>query len=368
MPPISSPALNTSPTNYHARSSSTSVTPVDTTLLCQHNLTMNSVLGIPPLYPHQLHNPRFNIHSNLGHSFPTQVLHLTFSSFIVSQPMNTPTGRKRKADDDDLRGDERMSASPTSSPNIPTQGLPRSVKRPRSGLVGRPLGLSRLLETLDVASLRNVLRSICDQHPAIAAEVIKSAPRPTVASALDLLKGYENALQNSFPFGGNPASDYAYYRVRPHLLALLDALSDFTPHFLPPNETQLGLSLSFLDGATEILHRLPNWDNMQHNLMKQNAYEEMSKAWSVVFREAEKRAGGISLHYEGWDKKLAKHNEQAQGRLQHALNELSAVLGWTGAQGSGQQHSTVGDDRASIRQELLSGNYGGNLGVRVGPW
>ncbi|KAI4134667.1 MAG: hypothetical protein LQ347_001339 [Umbilicaria vellea] len=242
------------------------------------------------------------------------------------------------------------------------------MKRAKSGPAGRPLALARLLETLDVDSLRGVLRSICDRHPDIGSEVVNTAPRPSVSSALSVLNNYESALQASFPFGGNSTSDYAYNRVKQPLLALLDALNDFTPHFLPPNESQATQSLGFLDGATDIIHRLPNWNTFQNNLHKQNAYDEISKAWALVIREAAKRAGGIQLQYGGWDQKLAKHNQLAHGKLHEAVEEMRMNLGWMGGQPQTQQLGGRGHDVNSVRQELLSGTYGANLPVRVGPW
>ena len=241
------------------------------------------------------------------------------------------------------------------------------MKRARSGPVGRPLALPRLLETLDADSLRGILKTLCEQHPTIGTQVTSIAPRPSVSSALGVLKNYESAVQDSFPFGGSSSSDYAYNRVRQALLALLEALNDFTPHFLPPNETQATQSLSFLDGATDVIHRLPHWDNFQNNLHKQNAYDEISKAWALVLREAAKRAGGIQLQYGGWDQKLAKHNERSHGKLHEAVSELSAILGWMGGQPQVQQYSAREEDRNTVRQELLSGTYGSNLSVRVGP-
>jgi protein Cut8 len=282
-------------------------------------------------------------------------------------------GRKRKAEDDESYEsgslDDRMSASPSNSPAISHRSLPtqRQIKRARSGPAGRPLSLPRLLETLDAEAMRTVLRSICERHPAIGSEVVHTAPRPTVASALEVLKRYESSLRSSFPFGGRPSSDYAYNRVRQPLMDLLEALNDFTPHFLPPNEPQTSLSLSFLDGATEIVNRLPTWDSGQNNMHKQNAYEEISKAWTLVIREAAKRGGGIQLQYGGWDQKLGKHNQEANGKLQEALNELSASLGWIGGQTlSGSNTASAG--LGSIRRQLLSGTYGTSLPVGVGPW
>ncbi|KAI9701594.1 MAG: Tethering factor for nuclear proteasome sts1 [Candelina mexicana] len=297
------------------------------------------------------------------------------------------TNRKRKADDDEYAtgpdrygshesnssgdGDDRMSASPSNSPALglrPFQQAThhRQVKRARPNVSGRPLALSRLLETLDAQAMRTVLGSLCERHPEIGTEVVSTAPRPSVSSALNVLSNYESCLKASFPFGGNSSSDYAYNRVKQPLAELLDALNDFTPHFLPPNESQASTSLSFLDGATEIVHRLPAWDSFQNNLQKQTAYEEISKAWALVVREAAKRGGGIQLQYGGWDQKLAKHNERADGRMQSAINDLRSNLGWIGGPQPLCSSSGSQVEVGSIRHQLFSDTYGTIPPVRVG--
>lgn len=289
---------------------------------------------------------------------------------MPSYPPAGSASRKRKAEDDEPQMEDRMSFSPSNSPAPTTRSLPayRNAKKSRSGPAGRPLALPRLLETLDADSLRTVVQSLCTRHPQIGSEVEQTAPRPSVPSALNVLKNYETALQASFPFGGDSSSDYAYNRVRESLIALLDALADFTPHFLPPNEAQASQSLTFLDAATDIIHRLPDWSSFQNSLHKQNAYEEICGAWALAIREAAKKAGGMQLQYGGWDQRLAKHNQQANGKLQDAVNELSANIGWMGGQHQTQQQGSRGDDVNSVRQELLAGTYGKNLSVRVGPW
>lgn len=277
-------------------------------------------------------------------------------------------GRKRKAEDEEPQADDRMSTSP--SPSLHQRPLPtqRIAKRLRPGTTGRPLPLPRLLETLDTESLRGILQTICQRHPGLGSEIEQTAPRPSVSSALAVLKQYESVLQTAFPFGGNRTSDYAYNRVRPALVNLIEALTDFTPHFLPPNEPQASQSLSFLDSATDLIHRLPDWSTFQNRLHKQNAYEEISKAWTLVIQEAAKRAGGIHIQYGSWDQKLTKHNQQSGGKLQEAINEMSKHLGWMGGSSLPQQQAGRGDNLSAVRQELLSGTYGSNLPVRVGPW
>ncbi|KAJ8059835.1 hypothetical protein OCU04_011465 [Sclerotinia nivalis] len=303
------------------------------------------------------------------------VLLPTQASFFPSphrNPIHTPisphtnhrmASRKRKADDDGL--DENMSISPTNSPSLATRQIYRPSKKVKANEISsRPLSLPRLLETLDAQSLRSVLQTICERHPEIGSEIVTSAPRPSVASTLGVLSKYQNELQEAFPYGGSPGSDYAYDRVKQQLTNLIDALVDFTPHYLPPNEQQTATSLSFLDSATKIVHDLPNWDSQSHRHHKDNAYDEISRAWALVISEASKRGGGFQLHSGGWDQTLARHNEQSGGKMQMAVNALGSNLGWMGG------NSGVGSgDPDSIRNQLLSGRYGTNQSVPVGaPW
>jgi len=283
-------------------------------------------------------------------------------------PQSSTSTRKRKADDEGSSGgdDDRMSASPSGSPAIQNRPLPRQPKRMRTNISGRPLPLSRLLETLSAEEMRNLLQSICDRHPDVGNEVVTTAPRPSVQSTLEVLAKYESTFQAAFPFGGRSSSDYAYNRVRHQLMEMLESLKDFTPHFLPPNEPQPATSLAFLDGATDFIHRLPDWDNFQHNRHKQEAYEEMAKAWAAVIREASKKAGGIQLQYGGWDQKIAKHNEASGGRMQEAVNVLRGSLGWMGHE---TQHTAMGGaaGNVSVRDQLLNGTYGMNS-TGIGAW
>lgn len=273
---------------------------------------------------------------------------------------NMASNRKRKADDDV----DEMSVSPLSSPAIQNRQLSRPSKKIRSNdISGRPLSLPRLLETLDAASLRNVLQQICERQPDIGEEVVKSALKPTVPSALHVLQEYQDKLRAAFPYG-ETTSDYAYYRVRAHLGALLEALADFTPQYLPPIESQANISLQYLDGATKVIHGLPDWDSQSLRHHKENAYDEISRAWALVINEAAKRGGGFALHSGGWDQILAKHNQQSGGRLGTAMNAMTANIGWVGGQNNG--NVTTPAEQHSILNDLMNGTYGAP--VRVGPW
>ena len=257
-----------------------------------------------------------------------------------------------------------MSVSPLSSPAISSRQLARPSKKVRSNdLSGRPLSLPRLLETLDSSQLRTVLQTICERHPAIGQEVVSGAPRPTVASALQVLGEYQEKLRVAVPYGQS-SSEYTYYRVKQPLAALVDAISDFTPQYLPPTETQTTVSLQYLDAATKIIHELPDWDSQSYQHHKESAYEEIARAWALVINEAAKRGGGIVLHTGGWDQVLTKHNQQSNGRLEAAMNAMTTNVGWVGSNPNAAPSGS--SDQNSILNQLINGTYGAP--VRVGPW
>ncbi|KAK3942330.1 Cut8-domain-containing protein [Diplogelasinospora grovesii] len=294
----------------------------------------------PPLFPHQHEAARLSPSRSMS-------------------PYNM-TSRKRKADDE---GDE-MSVSPQSSPAISSRQLSRPVKKVRAGndLTGHPLSLPRLLETLDKTQLQTILQTICERHQDIRQEVVNGAPRPSVASALQVLSEYQERLRAAFPFG-HSSNDYTYFRVKQPLAALVEAISDFTPQYLPPVEQQTNVSLQYLDGATKVIHELPDWEGQQYRHHKHNAYDEISRAWALVISEASKRGGGFALHTAGWDQVLTKHNQQSGGRLEQAMNAM-AELGWTGHNPNAP--SSGPSDPNSILNQLMNGTYGSP--VRVGPW
>lgn len=270
------------------------------------------------------------------------------------------SSRKRKAEED---ADE-MSVSPHNSPAISSRHLARPSKKVRAAndLAGRPLSLPRLLETLDNTQLRAVLQTICERHADIGQEVVNGAPRPSVASALQLLGEYQDRLRAAVPYGQS-SSDYTYYRVKQPLIALTDAVSDFTPQYLPPTENQTNVSLQYLDGATKLIHGLPDWESQSYRYHKENSYDEISRAWALVITEAAKRGGGFALHTGGWDQILAKHHQQSGGKLEAAMNAMTNA-GWAN---SNQNSSTGGlSEQNSILNQLMNGTYGSP--VRVGPW
>ncbi|KAK5946453.1 Tethering factor for nuclear proteasome sts1 [Knufia obscura] len=313
-----------------------------------------SSLATPPIPPHFYEQQRL---SPTRSSRPTDQ-HYSQHANMESVSQTPTNSRKRKASPSS-EDDHEMSTSPQPSNARLPPAQPMSRKRARPNLTGRPLTVDRLLETLDKDSLRSIVRTLSDRNPQLRDEILNIAPRPSVNSTLEVLRQYLDRLRSSFPLDPNPRSDYSYDRVRPQWNELLDALTDFTPHFLPPNESQSSTSLTYLDGVTQIITELPEWDTAQHNLAKQNAYAEISKAWSTVIKEASKRGGGIQLQYGGWEEKLRVHNQRSRGQMQDAYDDLASALGWLRPSGStGNGFST----RQDVRNQLFSGTYGTDQG------
>jgi protein Cut8 len=205
-----------------------------------------------------------------------------------------------------------------------------------------------------------VLQRICEQHPAIGQEVVNQAPRPSVNAAHDVLREYQAKLKDAIPYG-ETSPDYAYYRIRQPLVALVDALSDFTPQFLPPQESQAAVSLQYLDLATDLIHQLPDWEAVSYRRHKEDAYEEISRAWALVMTEATKRGGGINLSGSGWDQKLQKHHQQSGGRLSAAMDAMAAGFGWMG--GSAAMPQAAPTDPGSRFDQLMGGSFGSTVSV-----
>ncbi|KAI5359781.1 Putative tethering factor for nuclear proteasome Cut8/Sts1, Cut8/Sts1 superfamily [Septoria linicola] len=313
---------------------------------------MNSILPPPFAAPHLLANNRLS---------PSRD---PYNSNNSSANMSS---RKRKASEEPDH--DRMSTSPSASPSIAGRPLPapRSIKRTRTGTAqGRPLALPRLLETLSADQMRQLLQNICDQHPELQQELVTKAPRPSIESTLQVLSKYEDSFRQAFPLGNRPTSDYSYNRVQTHLRELIDAVREYTPHFLPPHETADSISLTYLDSVTNMIHRLPDWDTFQHQRYKNEAYDEIAKAWALVIKEASKKAGGFHLQFGGWDHKILEHHQKSGGKMEDAVTEVNVALGFM--QRPAAPTPGVSEERANIRQQLFSGNYGQQLGIGQQGW
>ncbi|CCJ28845.1 unnamed protein product [Pneumocystis jirovecii] len=214
---------------------------------------------------------------------------------------------------------EEMQCTSSSSPFV------FNYKKPRMTCYGRSLPITRLLEHLDSSSLCDIIQTLVNRHPTLLLEVASLSSRPDLSSVISTLNGMEEQVRRSFPYGGDSMGEYAYNRIRPVLQALMDALLEYTRIFLPPYESNKSLTLTFLDHITSMAHRFPEWNNPEHNYIKEELYHEISSAWiSVILSIGKEGWGGIN-GYE-WMKKLIKHNEAGRGRLESVIDVARSEL------------------------------------------
>ncbi len=233
---------------------------------------------------------------------------------------------KRKADD----SEHRANSKPLHSYSVSKQHVrqPRVIKksptnnkkqRTSNTIQGRPLPMSRLLNSLDKQTLASLLENICSTHPDISKQISALVPTPSVSSSLFILKQYVETIYANFPFKVDQHSDYAYIKVKPYLDDFYQALSDFTLNFLPPNESNPNITLAFLDGAVDALHKLPNWDEPALNCHKSLAYEELSNTMCLIIPDLVIKSGPMILITGDWENKLQRHDELSGNKFENVL-------------------------------------------------
>lgn len=210
-----------------------------------------------------------------------------------------------------------------------------SHKRSRvQRIIGQPLPTNRIIEVLDKKNLQHLLTNLINLHPEITHDVYRCAPKPTVSGSIDVLSNKIDVIINNLPYKVDASSEYSYMRVKPLIEDFLNALSDYTLHFLPPVETQPSNSLDFLDQATDLLHKLPNFTKLSNNYFKELAYEQLSHTWCICLKEFIKNpsttnnAGLLLLINNNWEMKLKKHNEESNNKLESVVEFFKDEISW----------------------------------------
>ncbi|KAF9314517.1 Tethering factor for nuclear proteasome sts1 [Podila horticola] len=233
-----------------------------------------------------------------------------------------------------LDHDSPMPSSGPPSPSADDQGEAK-VKRVRTTaeLVSKSKTVNKLIATLNVSQLVNLISTLVESHPSLAEEIGNIVPRPTVASVEALLSSLETKLQNAFPYTkwGPGRDDYSFNRVKPALDELVETLVDYTNHFTSPPEFP-ATSFAFLHIATEFGHRLPVWDNAAHNEHKTDLYRTLAEYWIKAIQDASSKLEDGKIYgqktVQEWAEHLEHHNIKSQGRFTSAIEEFKSKLGW----------------------------------------
>ncbi|KAF9343654.1 Tethering factor for nuclear proteasome sts1, partial [Mortierella sp. NVP85] len=192
------------------------------------------------------------------------------------------------------QSDDIDSPMPSSDPPSPSDSDHSSldhakVKRVRTTAetISKKKSVAKLIAALSAEQLINLVDTLVDRNPELADDIAELVPRPTVASVQPLFNSMETKLRESFPYTkwGPGRDDYSFNRVKPVLVELVDTVEDYTNHFTSPSEFPTD-SFSYLHMATEVCHRLPEWDNATNNEPKQNLYKSLEQSWIKSIREA----------------------------------------------------------------------------------
>ncbi|KAJ3417029.1 Tethering factor for nuclear proteasome sts1 [Chytridiales sp. JEL 0842] len=208
------------------------------------------------------------------------------------------------------------------------------------------LPLKRILETLEKDDLLQIITTLVADHPGLEGPVAALLPRPTLTSASSHIQQTAKRLDASFPYSrfGQDRSDYAFNRVRPHLLELIELVSLYLTYFTepssyPPAEAHEypSTAFGFLKIASKAAANLPTWQTDTHNLeTKIGLYNLISQAWRVAIAEVSRRMReegrmyGAVLVGEWYRDLLTDSNSFKEGPspFGEALDDFQRNLGW----------------------------------------
>lgn len=228
-------------------------------------------------------------------------------------------------------GPQRAKRSYDDSENIDYEPYPvraRALhKRSRQHTVpGEPLPVARLVELMLREELQRWVLGMVQNHPELAPEISAQAAKPSVATLLELLGAKLQAVLAALPYKVDPASDYAYVRVKPPLDEFYAACSEYTLLFLAPVESNPMTLLDFLEGITLLLHQLPTWSNPDFHYRRVLAYERIAHTWVLVLRACEERLPGkVLLLAAQLESQIQRHHERAPGVLQPVVELLRDI-------------------------------------------
>lgn len=147
---------------------------------------------------------------------------------------------------------------------------------------GEKLPVTRLIETLDKASVSGLLMNLIRIHPEIQSTIQTLHPKVDINDAMQVLIEKFDAISNNLPYKGDLENDYSYLRIKPYLNEFLNCLSDFILNYLPPNEINIVDSLKFIDMATKLIIKLPKFTNQEYKYINSKCHEQIANTWLII--------------------------------------------------------------------------------------
>ncbi|KAH3675171.1 hypothetical protein WICMUC_002827 [Wickerhamomyces mucosus] len=290
----------------------------------------------------------------------------------LQSTISCPHKSKRRFQDED---DSEYSYSPRKSSTkksfdkfrVSKKEISQKRIRPQiPKIIGQPLPTDRIIEVLDKQNLQELLNNLIQLHPEITQDIYKCAPEIKISETIDILSAKVDKILSSLPYRVDTSSEYAYLRVQPLIEDFLNALSDFTLHYLPPVEMKPLNSLMFLDQATSLLHKLPMFSKLSNNYFKDLAYEQLSHTWCDSLKEFIKNSnnsGLLMLINNNWEYKIKTHNELSNGKLSQVLDyfkdEISSIEDLDSSRKFSNLHNFSPNNSPlhSLKSNLLDGSF-----------
>lgn len=194
--------------------------------------------------------------------------------------------------------------------------------------------LTYLLDSLQRDQLLEVIEKVSDENPQLRSRFLEAVPRPTLASVSFAFSNLEKRVHEAFPFyRDGPARDrYSFTRVRPKLLELQESVFQYAEHFISAESEMPSIIFNFLKLASDLGHRLPDWDHGPDNQIKKDYYAKLVQHWNVAIELAATKMEtgklfGRALVTE-WATELHRHNQLSNGAFESSIRLFKEKLGW----------------------------------------
>lgn len=188
-------------------------------------------------------------------------------------------------------------------------------------IFGEKLSVSRILETLSKDKLEDLIRKMILEKPEVAEIVERESPCISIDDALIELRRKLELIVSNLPYKVDVKSDYAYLRVKNHVIEFFQALSDYSLNFLPPVNNDYQISIKFLMRfLKEIFAELPKFDAIEFNYY----YNLTIEKFNLIFIHSiknflnERKQNLIVIKEEKWDEEMKIINEHFQFKFDKA--------------------------------------------------
>lgn len=194
--------------------------------------------------------------------------------------------------------------------------------------------LSYLLDSLQRDQLLEVIDKVTENDPSLRSDFLAAVPRPTLQSVSFAFSNLEKRVYAAFPYSRDgPGRDrYSFTRVKPKLMELKESVFQYADHFVSSESEMPSVIFSFLKLATDLAHRLPDWDHAPNNQFKKEFYAKLIEYWNNTIELAAKKMEegklfGQTLVSE-WGADLNRHNESADRIFESTIHLFKLKLGW----------------------------------------